>query len=312
VTIVSICITSYNTRELLRQCIESVMRGVRGVGYEIIVADNGSSDGSVRMVADTFPQARLIVNARNMGFAAANNRAIGLSRGKYILLLNSDTIVLPGALERLAAFMDDHPRCGICGADLRHADGGPQSCYGLDTPTVFSMLLKELPFGRHVARLRGKRTVVLPGMDTPFEVQRIIGAALMARRKMVDAIGPLDERFFFYSEDLDWCVRARRAGWKIFCVPGARIVHYGGASSGGRADLEFYRSRCKFLSKYYGRVRPVLWRLAAAGAMLGAWGAALAASAYRIGNAVKQREHLRNARVCAAIMKYLTLEWSVR
>jgi GT2 family glycosyltransferase len=223
----TISIVSFNTRELLRACLDSVSR-TRGLTFETFVVDNGSRDGSPEMIASEFPGAQLIANADNRGFAAANNLALRRATGRYVVLLNPDTVIYPHTLRTMVAFLEEHSAVGICGPKIMFPDGTMQCC-GYPFPT----LLREVRQSKNVNRVL--RYVV--GDDEwkpptePGEVDWVDGACLMIRREVIDQIGLLDEQFFLYAEELDWCYNARKRGWTVVALPTVEMVHYQGKSS---------------------------------------------------------------------------------
>lgn len=225
---VSVVVVSYNTAALLADCLRA-LEASAGAVPEVFVVDNNSHDGSADMVARDFPWVRLVRNPDNRGFAAANNLAIPQARGRHLLLLNPDTVVEPTTVATLAQFLDAHPDVGITGPRVANADGSLQSC-GYWYPT----LLREVRLSKNVNRLVRR----LVGQDRPdpdptrsTEVDWVDGCCLMIRRAVVDRIGLLDEQYFLYAEELDWCRAARKAGWRIVTCPAARMVHLQGRSS---------------------------------------------------------------------------------
>ncbi len=243
----SIIIVNWNTRDILLDCLASIERYPPARPYDIWVVDNASSDGSVAAVRAGYPHVQIIANSENCGFAAANNQAIRASQSEYLLLLNSDTIVHPNALERMARFLDEHPDVGITGACLLNADGTLQPSWA-----AFPSLWSEL-FG-HNARRRD--WYCTRDGSQAYAVDWVGGAALMIRRAAVNQIGLLDEAYFMYSEETDWCFRARQSGWTICYLPDAPITHLGGQSSrkaSARMRAELYRSKIRFYAKHYGR-----------------------------------------------------------
>jgi len=252
----SIIIVNWNTCELLLQCLQSLYETIRNLNFEIFVVDNASADRSVEMVRRLFPEVRLIQNTDNVGFVRANNQAIEHCRGRYILLLNSDTRVLSGAIEESVRFMDKHPTAGITGTRLLNSDGSFQASYS-PFPTLWREFLILSGLGRWLIQpnfpSRGPQTERGPQQIKGY----IEGAYLMARHQAIDQIGGLDERIFMYAEDVDWCYRFHQTGWEIWYLPQAPIIHYGGQSSKqlqGRMEAELYRGRVYFFSKQYGRV----------------------------------------------------------
>jgi len=265
----SIIIVSWNTRELLAQCLQSV-----GENVQTFVVDNASTDGSPDMVLERFPWVHLIENIENVGFARANNQALRLSQGRYVLLLNSDTEVQAGALETLVTFMDEHPEAGAAGPYLLNSDGTLQpSCHPLLTP--------EREFWRllFLERMLPRATYPMARWDTqcPHEVEVIKGACLLLRRETLDQVGLLDERYFIYSEEMDLCYRIRRAGWRLYWVPQARVIHYGEASTRQMAEamyVQLYRSKVQFQRKFGGEKRARWFKFLLALAYLPRWGVA--------------------------------------
>ena len=251
----AIIVVNWNTRDLLEQCLQSVYATVKGILFEVYVVDNGSTDGSAEMVRSSFSKVRLIQNKDNVGFVRANNQAIELSQGRYVLLLNSDTRVLPGSLNTIIQLMDDNSRVGIAGVRLLNSDGSFQASY-TPFPTLWREFLMLSTLGRRILHPHFPSC----GPKTEKGAQRIKGylegAFLMARRGAVNKVGGLDERIFMYAEDVDWCYRFHQAGWEIWYLPQAPIIHHGGQSSKkrpGRMEAELYRSRVYFFSKHYGK-----------------------------------------------------------
>jgi GT2 family glycosyltransferase len=256
----SILIVNWNTRDFLAQCLASVYAHPPSGSFEVIVVDNASADGSAAMVRQCFCETTLIENGQNPGFAAANNQSIALSRGRYLLLLNPDTIVFPGALSALITFMDQNPAVGAAGSLLLNPDGSLQpSCH--PEPT----LMRELWRLFHLDRLKPYALYPMETWpaDQPRAVDTIQGAALIIRRSVVDAVGLLDDRYFMFSEEVDWCVRIRRAGWPIYWVPQSRVVHFGGQSTGQVASAMFvqlYRGKLQYFRKHYGAIHGLLYK----------------------------------------------------
>lgn len=243
----AIIIVNWNTRDLLRDCLTS-LGAEQYLRYHVIVVDNASTDGSVEMIAQHFPQVHLIKNARNVGFASANNQGIAISQERYILLLNSDTRVPPDTLPSLTEFMQAHPEAGACSPRLVHPDGRPQAfAFGGD-PTPGYLLR------RVVNHLLLRRSLHNWETNQIQEVDWVSGACLLARREAVAQAGPLDENIFMYFEDNDWCLRIRRQGWKIYYVPSVPILHLGGQSlaQNPAARRAYDRSLAYFYTKHYG------------------------------------------------------------
>lgn len=249
----SVIIVSWNTCQITRACLESVARQDADANIEVWVVDNASSDGSAALVQESFPDVHLIENRVNVGFATANNQAIAASSGHYVLLLNSDTVVHPGAFTALLRFMDEHPEAGAAGPLTLNPDGSLQiSCY--PSPT----LARELWFLLHLDRWHpyGAYPMARWSTSQPRPVDAVLGACLMVRRSVLEQVGVLDPAYFMYSEEIDLCYRIRRAGWRIYWVPTAVIDHYGGQSTRQVAAsmfLQLYRSKVLFFRKNQGR-----------------------------------------------------------
>jgi N-acetylglucosaminyl-diphospho-decaprenol L-rhamnosyltransferase len=252
----SVVIVSYNTRELLRGCLGSVLADVDpGLEHEIIVVDNASADGSAAMVRNGFPQVRLLANAQNRGFAASNNQAIEQSSGQYVFLLNPDTLVRRGAVGRLMALLEERRDVGVVGPKLLFPDGGFQHS-AFTFPTLAMIFLDFFPLHHRLldSRINGRYPRRLCEGAEPFPIDHPLGAALMVRRQVIDDVGLLDESFFMYCEEIDWCLRIKEAGWRILCDPRAEIVHHVGQSTGQFRDemyVEIHRSRYRLYHKHY-------------------------------------------------------------
>lgn len=221
----SIIVVSYNNSTLLKNCLNSLKMNI---DREIFVVDNNSSDDSVSMVKQYFPAVKIIVNKNNAGFAKANNQALKLAQGRYILLLNNDTIVQPNCLEQIIKYLDGNPKAGALSPKLLNEDGSVQTQGG------------------------GPKKVWLATM--PQEVSFICGAAFVIRRTVYEQIGGLDEKFFFYNEDLDWCLRIKKAGWKIIYFPDSAVIHFGGKGTqfiSKRARIEGIKGGLYYGYKHY-------------------------------------------------------------
>jgi N-acetylglucosaminyl-diphospho-decaprenol L-rhamnosyltransferase len=252
----SIITVSYNTRELLRACLDSVFSSISSrLDYEVIVVDNASGDGSVAMIRDGFPQARLIENSENRGFAASNNQALEESRGQYVLLLNPDTVVMDGALESLMRLLEERRDVGAAGPKLVFPDGSFQhSAFAF--PTLPMIFLDFYPLHHRLldSRVNGRYPRALYERGEPFPIDHPLGAAMMVRREVVDKVGLLDEGYFMYCEEIDWCMRIKGSGWGIFCVPQAEIVHYAGQSTAqfrNEMYVQLHKSRYRLYEQHY-------------------------------------------------------------
>ncbi len=227
----SIVIVTWNVREQLHDCLRSIERNAPKAEYEVVVIDNNSNDSSDRMVREGFPNVTLIVNDQNRGFAAANNQGIHRSTGEYVLLLNPDTIVHPGALDALINFMDRNTDVGACGPKLLYSDGRDQPSVRY-FPTLRSAFYSYTVF-RFVGLFRWHyKKWMMKDFDhsRQTDVDQVMGAALMSRRSALEKVGFMDEAFFMYYEEVDLCYRLRNAGWRIVFTPDAEITHLGGSS----------------------------------------------------------------------------------
>jgi GT2 family glycosyltransferase len=249
---VAIAIVSLNTRELLAACLRSVMTTTR-VRFQVHVVDNGSSDGSTAMVAVKFPQVRLTRSESNLGFAAANNCAIREADSRYVLLLNPDTLVRPDTIGDLVSFMDTHGDVGICGPKINFPDGRFQSC-GYRFPTLISEIRQSKNVNKALRLFIGEEPP-LKVESVPFDVDWVDGACLLIRREALRDVGLLDEQFFLYAEELDWCFRVRKAGWRICAVPQVEMIHYQGQSSAQMSDFSLahlVETRLRYYRKNHG------------------------------------------------------------
>lgn len=251
----SVIIVNYNVKYYLEQCLEAVRRASQGLQIEVIVVDNLSTDGSIPYLRERFPEVTFIENKENVGFARANNQAIRMSAGKYVLLLNPDTIVAEHTLSDFIRFMDSHPEAGGAGAYMLRTDGtfAPESRRGLPTPFVafckMSGLAALLPqsrvFGRYYMRYLNENEV--------NEIEIISGACMLLRREALDKVGLLDEDFFMYGEDIDLSYRILKGGYKNYFLP-TRMLHYKGEStekSSFRYTYTFYQAMRLFFRKHY-------------------------------------------------------------
>jgi len=224
----SVVILNFNTKDLTRQCLLSIGKSRLGrYRTEIIVCDNASSDGSETMVKKEFPHVTYIQNNGNLGFAAGNNPGIRASRGRYVLLLNSDTEVEEKTFAAMISFMDKHPKAGSATCRLMLPDGNmdPACHRGIPTPWAAFTYLSKLEKIFPKTRVFGEYHEGYKNMSVPHEVDCISGAFFMVRREVVDAVGPLDESYFMYAEDIDWCYRIKKAGWQIWFNPDTSILH---------------------------------------------------------------------------------------
>jgi len=248
----SIIVVNYNGKDILCNCVESIYKNSPTINFEIILVDNASSDGSVEMVKKEFPEVRVLVNQENKGFSFANNRGIEMAKGDYMLLLNNDTLILPGQLDIMLNFMQEHQDVGAVGPKLLNPDGSFQLSFW-PFPNLFTEFNRRIINLFAFANYRFFKDLLEKFYIKEKEVDWVSGACLMVRRKTIEDVGILDENFFMYFEDVDWCYRIRRKGWKIYFLPTARIVHLLGKSmeKEKQKNKQNYRqSRAYFYRKY--------------------------------------------------------------
>lgn len=266
----SVCIVNHNTRNLLRACLVSVQAQA---APEVVVVDSASCDASAAMVQREFPAVTLVASATNIGFGAAANRAFGACNSPYVLLLNGDTLLRPGALEALGAYLDRHPRAAIVGPRLVNSNGELQSsCFPFPTP--LDILLDTSHTYDVLARVPVLREVVTRtwAHDYARRVPWVLGAALAIRREAFQAVGGFDDSFFMYYEEVDLCYRLARRGWETHFAPVAEVVHVGGASTRGqRADMtvRFFASLGHFYRRHYTRWQQAALKTLVAGIAFG-------------------------------------------
>lgn len=257
VTDLSVSVVSYRTPALLRQCLTALEHQRSDLDMDVTVIDNASGDGSADMVASRFAWVRLIRNDRNVGFGAAHNQSLHSARGRYALVLNSDATPSPGALRTLVDFLDAHPSVGVAGPRLRYPDGTVQPSRRR-FPSAATLFVESTQLQRFSPdnRLLRRYYVADRSDDEPQEVDWLIGACLCVRATAIEHVGLFDERFFMYSEELDWCRRFRAAGWRIAYVPEAEVSHLEGASSRlnlAARDRLFQASKLQYAAKWHGQ-----------------------------------------------------------
>jgi N-acetylglucosaminyl-diphospho-decaprenol L-rhamnosyltransferase len=265
-----VLIVNWNVRNLLRACLNSVLADLAtsGLEAEVWTVDNASHDGSPEMLRAEFSQVCLLASQENLGFAGGNNLALrqldATDPPRYTLLLNPDTIVRPGALRTLVDFMEDHPGVGVAGARLFYGDGSFQhSAFGF--PGLWQILfdLYPLPARLYPSRLNGRYPRRWYERGEPFPVDHPLGAAMLVRWQVIRQVGFFDQEFHMYCEEIDWCMRIKRNGWKVYCVPQAEITHYEGQSARQIRSASFanlWRSRRRLYDKHYNPVKNCLAR----------------------------------------------------
>jgi GT2 family glycosyltransferase len=253
---VSVIIVSWNARDYLRDCLNSIFQTEMSSVQEVIVVDNASKDGSPEMVEKEFPSVTLIRAGENLGFARANNLAMKCAKGSMYALVNSDVIVHPGCLDTLAEFLDQHDDVGLVGPRVMGGDGNLQRTCRKE-PTVWNTVCRVLALDRIFPDWQ-----MLSGFEIPhrnysqrMEAEVLSGCFCVARKKAVDSVGGMDEQFFFYAEDIDWCKRFWDSGWKVMFIPEATATHFGGASTSNAPfhySIEILRATLKYWRKHHG------------------------------------------------------------
>lgn len=256
----SIIIVNWNTKKELLRCIESIYQNKWKNIKEIIVVDNGSQDGSVEELKIVFPSVLIIQNETNLGFARAVNQGIQIASGRYFLLLNPDTELKDGVIEKLYFFMEKHPEIGVVGPQLLNDNGSKQNSIA-NFPSLATELLNK-----NILRLLFPKRY--PGKERdysrPIEVDSVIGACMMVRRKAIEEVGLLDEDYFLFLEETDWCYRMKKAGWRVYHVPDVEVIHFQGKSVGQdkkRAKVEYFRSRYLFFKKHRGFLQYLILKI---------------------------------------------------
>jgi GT2 family glycosyltransferase len=283
-----IVIVNYNVRDLLRECLASVYDSRGEFSLEVCVVDNGSADGSADMVAKEFPQVRLI-RTENRGYAAGNNLGLqefGFDGGgqstaippRFVLLLNADTVLPPSSLADMIQFLEERPKAGVVGPKLVRADGSlDKACRrSFPTPEVALYRLSGLSHLFPESERFGRYNLTYLSADVTTELDSVVGAFMMIRRETLAEVGLLDERYFMYAEDLDFCYRAKQLGWQVWYNAAVTVLHYKGESSRQRskfANAKFYETMRLFHDKHFKEKTPFLvnWLIYAGIDLLGVW-----------------------------------------
>ena len=251
-----ILIVTWNVRDLLLRCLASVPAAAGLLSYEIVVVDNASDDGTLEALREAFPGVKVIANTQNRGFSGGNNQALATAVGAYLFLLNPDTELRAGAITALHHFLETHPQVGIVGPMLRYGDGSLQASRRR-FPSLATLFSESTIIQEYLPYLPFFASFYISD-HSPNERQTvdwIVGAAMFVRRAVYEQIGGLDEGFFMYSEELDWCRRAVAAGWQVAYEPAAEVVHFEGRSSKQvvpARHIRFFSSRVRYTRKYYG------------------------------------------------------------
>jgi GT2 family glycosyltransferase len=253
----SICMLAWNGIDFTLACLASIPAAVGRLKIETILVDNGSTDGSPDAVAKQFPGVKLVRNDMNCGFSIAVNQGVDLATGRYLLVLNNDTRIVPGSLEAVVSFMDQHPDAGIVTPQLIYEDGRLQNSIA-NFPSF-----QEIFIGKTILRLLfpGKYPSKLTAFTQPVEVESVVGAAMFVRKEVVDKIGGIDEGFFIFFEETDWCLRSFRAGWKAYLLPDAKLIHHQGQTVNRahvRKRIEYTRSLFRYFRKNHPALSPWL------------------------------------------------------
>jgi GT2 family glycosyltransferase len=249
----SVLVASYNTRDLLLDCLASLERNTGALRVQTIVVDNASVDGSPEAVTARFPQVALVRNPVNEGFAKANNRALAAARGRFVLLLNPDTLVPPDVLEPMVRLMEENPGVGVAGCRVDRPDGALDAACKRSFPTPWSALGRFLALDRWFPRAFGGYRRAADDPRGRYDVDAVVGAFMLVRRETVDEVGGLDESFFMFGEDLDWCYRVKAKDWRVWYVGDRGVVHHKGASTRQdpqRMNWHFHRSMVLFHRKH--------------------------------------------------------------
>lgn len=268
----SIVILTYNIREMALECLESVRKVSEGLKVEIIVSDNGSNDGVQEAIRQKFPEVILVENSENLGYASGNNRGIQVSNGRYVLILNPDTVVDKDTFKLTLQYMENNPKCGIVGCRVLNQDGTVQQSW---FPEWSLRYAAWIAFGLQILfpinRINGRLTLSRKSPKQPVIVDRILGCFLWIRRKVIEQVGMFDEEFFLYGEEEDLCRRIRDKGWEVHYYPQPKIIHYGGQSTrlvAERARIESNVSKLRWMKKHRSSMAVFVFRLIWSGALL--------------------------------------------
>ena len=262
---------SWNVADYLRLCLESLRAEAGGASspdLEVIVVDNASADATLDLVRTSFPEVRILSNQDNLGFTRANNQGMAVASGRYVLLINPDAELLPGALGTMVAYLDEHPEVGVLGPQLLNSDGTHQSSRRR-FPTLATAFVESTVLQRYFPNSRIVRRYYCADLppDEIEEVDWLVGACLLVSRRAIEQVGLLDEQFFMYSEELDWCYRMKKVGWRVVYLPEAQVVHHYAKSSSqdlAYQHIRFQDSKCRYFAKHHGRplaasLRCFLW-----------------------------------------------------
>lgn len=258
----SIIIVSYNTCSLIVKCIESIYKFAENLLIQIIVSDNASSDDTVETIEKKFPEVFILQNGRNIGFGAANNRAINYCKGRFVLFLNPDIILLEPSFKRMLEFLDKTPDAGIVGCKLINPDGSIQKSFHKFFPTLINRFLESIYFEKLMDKCSSYQTKT----DDIMNVAAIVGACMLLKEELLRKVGGFDELFFMYCEDIDVCYRVRQMGYDIYYLGNIVMLHYLGASAKKNRQSYFTKVLTKesvyqFFKKHHGKVKAILYRI---------------------------------------------------
>jgi GT2 family glycosyltransferase len=255
---VSIIVVAWNVRQLLYNCLKSVYDQTEGIDFEVIYVDNASEDGSVEMVTKEFPKTHIITNEENRGFIKANNQGLEIAKGRYLLLLNSDTVVLDNAIAKTIRFAGVHPEAAVVGCKVLNPDGALQRhCFMF--PSVLNMFLSVTYLYKIFpeSKFFGRERMTWWNFNDVREVETVSGCFSLVRREAIKQVGLMDDAYFVYGDDIDWCFRFKKNGWKIMFTPDAEVIHYNGQSTKLKPSkfmLQLYGSRLIFMRKYRSKL----------------------------------------------------------
>jgi GT2 family glycosyltransferase len=288
----TICIVNWNTAKLLRDCLDSIFNQKWRISLQVVVVDNHSADLSAAMVRSKFPnQVILIENKENLGFARANNQAFAQAQGEYVLILNSDTLVCPGSLDDMVDFMEHHSETGALGCKLINPDGSVQRSCWLGYPNLKAAIADAFYLWRLLPNLPWMRTceTAVANPKIELEVDHLLGACILVRRDVINAVGGMNEDLFLFLEETEWCYRIKKSGWKIHYLPHAQIVHIGQQSVNQQPALTLPEKYRNFIWFYRRTENPSEIQVAvlklviafAAIIRIGLWSERSLSSAYR-------------------------------
>ena len=266
---VSICIVSWNTSSLIKQCLQSIYKFTSGISFEVVIVDNGSTDGTIEMIQTDFPQCHLIKSSENLGFTKGNNLAVKNSSGRYILYLNPDTELISNSIYMMVKFLDENSDYGAVGPRLVFQDRNIQYVCARTFPTPKNQFNLLAMLDRIFTKSKFFSTVEMRYWDhkSNRDIDCLSGACILTRKEIVDMDGGFDENIFMYAEDVDFCYRILKSGWKIFYLADETIIHYAGSSSKKR-DTTFFstimqrESNIYFLNKHFGKRKAIAFILA--------------------------------------------------